>query len=314
MSIVNIEHNVEQLFLEKMAENGLTPHSSLTLEIDGNLKRFRVKGDKAGTKNGWYVLFNDGLLAGSFGNWKTGLTCSWCCKSDDKISKKERYKLKLQRQKAVKEREIQRRQEQYEAAIKCGELWHAANPLVKANHPYLLNKQIRAYGIRQLGKNLLVPVQNARNELVSLQFIMPDGHKTFKSGGKVKGCFCLIGELKGTLFLCEGYATGATIHQATGNSVIVAFNASNLTHVIASLKAQGMGYLNIIIVADNDALNKINTGLIKGQECARQHNLPLIYPTFTDTQTGSDFNDLAGLVGLKTAGDYLLNAVKETNE
>ena len=313
MSIININHNAEQLFIEKMAENGLVPHKALTIEADGQLKRFRVQGDKSGTKNGWYVLFNDGLMAGSFGNWKTGFTCSWCSKSNDKISKAERYKLKLQRQKATKERELQRLQEQHDTAIKCGKLWNAASQLVKANHPYLLNKQIRAYGIRQLGKNLLIPVQDAQNRLVSLQFIMPDGSKTFKSGGKVKGCFCLIGELKDTIFICEGYATAATIHQATGKSVIVAFNAANLSHVITALKARGLDYLNIIIVADNDASNKVNTGLIKGQECARLHNIPLIYPIFTDTQTGSDFNDLASLVGLNQAGDYLRNAVKEAS-
>lgn len=314
MSIISITHNAEQLFIEKMAESGLVAHKDLTIEADGKLKRFRVQGDKSGTKNGWYVLFNDGLMAGSFGNWKTGFTCSWCIKNEAEISKTDRYKIKQQRQKAIKERELQRIQEQHDTAIKCGKLWNDASQLVKANHPYLLSKKIRAYGIRQLGKNLLIPVQDAQNRLVSLQFIMPDGSKTFKSGGKVKGCFCLIGELKDTVFICEGYATGATIHQATGKSVIVAFNASNLSHVITALKAQGLGYLNIIVVADNDASNKVNTGLIKGQECARLHNLSLIYPTFAEMQTGSDFNDLASFVGLYAAGGYLMNAVKEASQ
>jgi len=314
MSIVNINHNTEQSFVDAMLNNGLVAHKALAIEADGQLKRFRVQDDKSGTKNGWYVLFNDGLVAGSFGNWKTGFTCSWCAKNSEELSKGDRYQLKQQRIKASRERELQRHQEQHDTAIKCGQLWNDANQLVKANHPYLINKSIRAYGIRQLGKNLLIPVQDAQNRLVSLQFIMPNGDKTFKSGGKVKGCFCLIGELKGTMFICEGYATGATIHQATGKSVVVAFNASNLSAVISALKAQGLGYLNIIIVADNDALNKVNTGLIKGQECARAHNLTLIHPTFTETQKGSDFNDLVGFIGMKQAGEQLQQAVQEVSQ
>jgi len=314
MNIVNISHKAEQSFIDAMAYNGLVAHKQLSIEADGKLKRFRIEGDKSGSKNGWYVLFNDGLMAGSYGNWKTGLSCSWCAKGNDNLNKKERYQLKQQRIKASRERELQQINDQHEAAIKCGKLWNDASQLVKANHSYLVNKNIRAYNIRQLGQNLLVPIQDAQNRLVSLQFIMPNGDKTFKSGGKVKGCFCVIGELKGSMFICEGYATGATIHQATGQGVIVAFNASNLSEVIAALKANGYGYLNIIIVADNDALNKVNTGLNKANECARTHNLPLIYPTFTDEQTGSDFNDLAAYIGIDKAGEQLKQAIQEVSQ
>lgn len=310
----NINVTPEQGFLEAMANNGVLAHKSLIIEPDGKIKRFRVKGDKSGTQNGWYVLFNDGLMAGTFGNWKTGITCNWCAKSNDKLSKKEHYKIKQQRIKASRERELQQIQEQHETAIKCGQLWSEASQLVKANHSYLVNKQIRAYAIRQLGKNLLIPIQDAQNRLVSLQFIMPNGDKVFKSGGKVKGCFCLIGNLLGTLFICEGYATGATIHQATGKSVIVAFNASNLSAVVTSLKAHGLGYLNIIIVADNDVDNKVNTGVIKGRECARMHNLPMIYPNFTKQQMGSDFNDLARFIGLDQAKEQLQKAMQEASQ
>lgn len=48
----------------------------------GRVNRFRIEGDRAGSKNGWAVLFDDGLPAGSFGNWKTGEVHKWCAKSD----------------------------------------------------------------------------------------------------------------------------------------------------------------------------------------------------------------------------------------
>lgn len=309
--MINTSFDLQSSFMQVLTDAGVEPHNAFTVNTDGNITRFRVKGDKSGSKNGWYVLFNDGLVAGSFGNWKTGFTSSWCSKHANKMSKKEHYKVKLQRQKAVCLREQQRIQEQHDAAVKCGELWNNANPLVKANHPYLLHKQIKAYGIRQLGKNLLIPVQDAQNRLVSIQFIMPDGSKTFKAGGRIKGCFMVIGELKGTVFICEGYATGATIHQATKQGVIVAFNASNLSPVIDALKAEGVDNLKITIAADNDHNSKANTGLIKGKECARKHELPLVYPKFTKQQNGSDFNDLVPLVGFEEVEWYLNDVLKE---
>jgi len=311
MSVININHDTQTAFMEAMVDAGLESHHRLIIEAYGQLKRFRVKGDKPGSKNGWYVLFNDGLAAGAFGNWKTDFTTNWCAKNSAEMSKVERDNLKLQRKKAIRERELQCIQEQHNAAVKCGELWSNANTLVNANYPYLLSKQVRAYGIRQWGENLLIPVQDAQNRLVSVQFIMPDGSKKFKAGGRVKGCFMVIGELEGTVFICEGYATGATIHQATKQGVIVAFNAGNLSPVITALQAQGRDHLKIIIVADNDSSNRINTGLIKAKECGNQHDLPVIYPTFTDQQKGSDFNDLACLAGFDVAKGALIKALGE---
>jgi putative DNA primase/helicase len=41
---------------------------------DNKIHRFKVPGDKPGSKNGWYVLFTDNGLpvVGICGNWKTG--------------------------------------------------------------------------------------------------------------------------------------------------------------------------------------------------------------------------------------------------
>jgi putative DNA primase/helicase len=310
MIISHNHHDIKTSFIKAMLDAQLESHTDLSISIDGHLQRFRVKDDKPGSKNGWYVLFNTGTIAGSFGNWKTGLSANWCATNKNQMSKAEHSKFKLQRQKAINQRERQRIQDHHSSAVKSGKLWDSASQQVKINHSYLMSKKISAYGIRQLGDNLLVPIQDAQNSLVSVQFIMPNGSKKFKAGGRIKGCFMVIGELKGTLFICEGYATAATIHQATGKSVIVAFNAANLSPVITALKLLNIK-IQIIIVADNDISNVVNTGLIKGQECAKQHDLPLIYPTFSDDQLGSDFNDLVSFIGLDVAAVDLIKAVDE---
>ncbi|WP_298941217.1 toprim domain-containing protein [uncultured Psychromonas sp.] len=308
MNLINARFIVKDAFVETMEEQGIKPHNPLNIEADGKIKRFRVQGDKSGTKNGWYVLFDDGLLAGSFGNWKTGFTCNWCSKNKNKLSKREEYNLKLQRKRASQIRDKQHYLNQQQTAVKCGNLWESAIPVLESKHPYLLSKQISPYGIRSLNESLLIPLQNTQNQLVNIQFIMPDGRKVFKTGGRVKGCFNVIGELKGDVFICEGYATGSTIHQATGKSVIVALNAGNLDHVIFSIKTAFD--LKITIAADNDHQKPVNTGLDKGFACANKYNLTLIYPKFSKDQIGSDFNDLMKLVGYQVLSTYF-NAARE---
>lgn len=46
-------------------------------EADGKIHRFNVPYDPSSSKNGWYVMFSDGIPAGVFGSWKTGMTGKW---------------------------------------------------------------------------------------------------------------------------------------------------------------------------------------------------------------------------------------------
>lgn len=43
---------------------------------DGTLRRFSSSG-KNGDDSGWYVMHGDGIPAGSFGDWRTGISQSW---------------------------------------------------------------------------------------------------------------------------------------------------------------------------------------------------------------------------------------------
>jgi hypothetical protein len=61
-------------FSSAMAEAGLPPPDIIP---DGVLHRFTVPGDRPGTRNGYYLLHLDGVAAGAFGSWKTGLYATW---------------------------------------------------------------------------------------------------------------------------------------------------------------------------------------------------------------------------------------------
>jgi putative DNA primase/helicase len=83
---------------------------------------------------------------------------------------------------------------------------------------------------------LLIPLYDSDGTLHSLQFIDADGAKRFKTGGRKQGCYFSIGQPKDVLCLAEGYATAASISEATGHAVAVAFDAGNLLSVAKVLR------------------------------------------------------------------------------
>ncbi len=87
------------------------------------------------------------------------------------------------------------------------------------------------------------------------------------SGGKIRGCYFSIGKPDGRVLIAEGFATGASVHEATGDAVAVAFNAGNLKPVAKILRAK-FPDAHITVCADNDTKTEGNPGLTKATEAA----------------------------------------------
>lgn len=262
---------------------------------DGALHRFSP-GGKRSDLSAWYVLHGDGIPAGVFGCWKSGVQSTWCAKSDNAMTPAERdaHRQRIQAMKAQREADEAARQR--EEADKAAARWQAAS--TPGAHPYLTRKGIKAHGIRQDGEALLIPLRDTAGALHSLQTITPDGEKRFK--GRMKGCYHSIGKPAGRLIVCEGYATGASIHEATGEAVAVAFNAGGLLPVALALRNKYPG-LAIVLAADDDHLSEGNPGMSKATEAAQAVGGRLAVPSFPagrgDKHT--DFNDLHQLAGLE---------------
>jgi putative DNA primase/helicase len=249
-----------------MRAAGLAPHKELDLRDDGKLTRYRVQGDKAGSRNGWAVLYSHPICSGAFGSWKTGESHTWREASYKPQTPAERAELRRQLAAMRAARDAERARVQEEARTRAERLWHRARPATNA-HTYLQRKGVGAYGIRQLRELLLVPARDEQGQLHTLQFIGPDGAKRFLSGGRIAGCYCPIGRPLGSLLICEGYATGATLYAATGRAVAVCFSAGNLQPVATALRAK-FPDLSLIICADND-LTPGNPGLTHATRAAR---------------------------------------------
>lgn len=257
---------------------GLEPFKAIDLVPDGKLRRFRVRGDKAGSANGWYVLHDHPILAGAFGSWKTGESHNWREVRDKPPTRQEREQLRQAMQAAQAARVIELAAVHEQAREKAERLWQRARPATNA-HPYLERKRIAAIGIRRLRDMLLIPARDAGGTLHTLQFIGPDGAKRFLSGGRIAGCYYAMGRPAGVLLLCEGYATGATLHQATGQAVAVAFNCGNLPAVARALRAK-FPALRIVVCADDDARTPGNPGVTRAHEAARAVGGLVVVPQF----------------------------------
>jgi len=129
---------------------------------------------------------------------------------------------------------------------------------------------------------IVVPIWSAERELVNLQFIRPGGNKTFIKNGRKKGCFHIIkgAPAPSTILECEGYATGATLHQATGLTVVLAFDSGNLP-VVADVIKSIFPDCPVAVCGDDDAGNEKNPGRKKALEAARRVNGVAIFPEFS---------------------------------
>ena len=270
--------------VDTMRSVGLGPLKDIDLSPDGKLRRYRIEGDKAGSANGWYVLHAHPILAGAFGSWKTGESHNWREVRDRLPTRQEREALRQQMQAAQAARVIEQAAVHEQARKKAERLWHRARPAPNA-HPYLQRKRVPAIGLRLLRDMLLIAARDAAGTLHTLQFIGPDGAKRFLTGGRISGCYYAMGRPAGVLLLCEGYATGATLHQATGYAVAVAFNCGNLPAVARALRAK-FPELRIVVCADDDARTPGNPGLMRAQEAARAVGGVVVAPRFVGGANG----------------------------
>ncbi|MBY0303683.1 MAG: AAA family ATPase [Sphingomonas sp.] len=181
------------------------------------------------------------------------------------------------------------------------ERWIAADPAY-TSHPYLEAKGIRPNGTRLDGAHILVPLHGLDGKIQSLQTIDPAGHKLFCSDLPTAGGLFVIGqkiaETAGPVLVCEGFATGATLHEATGHTVVVAFNAGNLAKVAERLAATHSG-IHWIVAGDDDRGKAKNPGREAAIAAARILGYAAVFPKFPAISLGTDFNDMAAVSGLE---------------
>ena len=169
-----------------------------------------------------------------------------------------------------------------------------------------MSKGVKPHGLREYKGALVVPIWKS-GKIVGLQFMEPDGEKPFLKGTPKKGAYYVVGEIEHANRVCiaEGFATAATIYEATGIACVVAFDAGNLPPAAEALKLILPG-VQFIVAADDDwkRVNQAgeleNIGLIKAREAAQAIGAKLAVPDFQGCwrqDKHTDFNDLFAFEG-----------------
>ena len=273
-------------FRDAIRAAGIDPPDDII--ADGKIHRFGRH------KNSWLIHFGDGCPAGAFGDWSLDVSETWSARPTSEQTQDERRAHQVRMEEVRRQRAADEVQRHAEARAKAGAIWSASTPAV--DHAYLQRKGVAADGLRTYKNALVVPVCDIGGELHSLQFITGEGGKRFLSGGRIAGCMYVIGDLERaqTIVVCEGFATGASIFEASGHTVACAFNAGNLEAVAKAIRGRHPD-VRLVVAADDDVATAGNPGLTKATEAARVSGAVLAVPDFgagrpTDA---TDFNDLA---------------------
>jgi putative DNA primase/helicase len=284
-----------------------------SINPDGAIHRFSTNG-KPRDDSGWYMLHTDGIAAGAFGCWRTGLQSSWCVKSDNAMTDAERdaHRQRITGMKA--QRDTAEATKHEATAQDAARRFKDATPCTQ--HAYLTLKGAQGHGVKvEADGFLIVPMRDTSGKLWNIERINPADSKDKRGlyGGRRTGLYHSIGKPAGVLIVCEGYATGASIHEATGHAVAVAFNAGNLKAVALALRVKYPA-LKIIVAADDDHLTDGNPGLTKATAAELAVGGQLAVPVFPADRPdkATDFNDLHQLAGadaVKACIDGAINSI-----
>lgn len=289
--------------------------------MDGKAHRIPASDDKPGDKAIFYVGHLDNLPAGYIKNNRSGEELKWRSKGYV-LTEKQKAEFKIAAIEKQKQREQALLEKHHTTSLK---LEQKISVMSEANDttPYLESKGIQSHGgIYMTGddnKITCIPATDIEGKLWTAQYILEDGTKRFAKDSKKEGNFHALGGLDKLAYtpvivIAEGYATAASIKEATGLPVVVsAFDAGNLTPVAMSIRDK---YPNtpILIAGDDDRHQEMTKGINPGKEkaelAAEAVSGLFVLPVFAPDEQSqspkqySDFNDVAqksslGVDGLK---------------
>lgn len=274
--------------------------SGLVVESLDVGQRVRCKVVDEREKRGWYHLHElplDGggtLLVGSYGVWRGNDPGSQKIAIDKRqaLTDEQRVALKARVAADQKAAAAERQRSAARASERATRMWAKLSPTGESD--YLTRKGVAPHGVRfSENGTVVLPLLDVHGKIHGLQAIYQSNHpkrkrlgrdKDFWPTGLVKqGHFFLIGGSPAATGIClvaEGYATGATVHEAMGLPVAVAFDAGNLVHVVGAMRAR-WPRLRLLICADDDYLGKCRecnqltlTGETICSSCDAEHRAP----------------------------------------
>ena len=309
-------------FVEKMREAGFVINKYP--EINRST-RVAVQGDKAGQTSGWYKIHTDGVPVCLFQNWRTGDGVQKLVAPSTKIDMSidlEKVKVNTEAM-AAKLSSQEEATKQLHAEVAKNVQERLAVYKESERTEYIQNKGIPVFkGVYATNRGAtVVPLSDIDGNVKTMQTILPTGTKMFEKGGELKGSMHVINadnlaDAKGGIVVCEGFATGATIREATNGhfGVVCAMTSHNLLDVA---KAVSKKYPDkpLIIAGDNDRFNvNGNVGRLTAEAVAKELGAKVVIPEFQENDRGSDFNDLKKSEGLDKVKEVFRQVLQKKQE
>lgn len=292
--------------ISEMQGNGLVVDF---IDTSGELVRVPVSAtasnrpDKTNERSGWYVYNQlDADFVCLYGNWRTSLEQKFTSYNTNEMTVAQKRDLQVKVEEAQLRREEAKKTKQDEVALYVKDKFAKAGEVKE--HKYLTDKRVENHGLRLTStNNLMIPLHTIIkssdtgllvSRIRSLQYIFPDGTKKFASGGEVRGNIFLIGvehhllPTLETLVICEGYATGASIYEATGLPCAVVFSANFC--LTATTRLRAITNSKFLLALDNDT-----SGV--GEKCANEVASAVSNCMVRLPSVIGDFNDLANAKG-----------------
>ncbi len=263
--------------------------------LDGKIHRVARQGNRG--KNAWYIGWQDPFVSCIAGDWRTGEKWEY---RENKVplTARERQDARIKVRLAMAESERERERRRELVALQADITLRSA--ATTGEHPYLERKRVGAFGLYFMEGEILLPVRDLDGRTWGYERILADGKKLFLPGQRVEGCFHRIAGDPARIIIAEGYATGASIHMATGATVLCAYHAGNLKEV------SRQAHLNypkatITVAGDDDQWTAGNPGKTKALDAALRVGGRVVLPVFTSLEgKPTDFNDLHCRDGLET--------------
>lgn len=276
---------------------GLSGPRVESLEL-GRLIRTKAEGERE--ERGWYVLHalrgrdGDELLVGSFGVWQgldNGARKVELAKEamTDEAREALRAKWREDRRRA----EGARKADAAKAARRAELVWRKCTQTPPdGGVDYLARKGVGAHGVRYSPTGAVVlAMHDGQGRVHGLQFILSKTQakeriaKTgrdkeyWPKGVAKQSHWFQIGAVAGLCLICEGYATAASLHEATGIPVAVAFDAGNLRHVAKALR-HTHPRARFLVCADDDFASPENPGISAASAAALEVSGAWVAPAF----------------------------------
>ncbi|ELR7144462.1 hypothetical protein QRK96_004134 [Escherichia coli] len=280
-------------------------------QMDGKKHRVSTVDDRGGQKSGVYVGYLDGVPAGWYQDHRIHSEPQKWKATGNRIDPEAQAHLKA----VAAQRKIERDQaqaRQYDHNAHRSQQAASLMPNANGQEQYLVNKGVKAFpGVKTDKRGrVVIPLQNEKDEIRTLQRISGNGFKSLKKNGQKSGSYFVVGgELKNgdPILYAEGYSTSATISEATGRPVVMTVDAGNMPTVAAKLLEKYPDSQHVFL-ADDDRKNTANKGKEKAEQAATITNGIAQPPIFNNQEIEkgfSDFNDLGQSRGLEVVREQV---------